>query len=80
MNETLEIIGQVISHQPPYNHIKHATEVVIRSSKGEFPKRPFGTRVVERGLDDKLWSLLLRCWSQMPRTRPTIEGVLTGLA
>jgi hypothetical protein len=79
MNETIEIIGQVISHQPPYSHIKHATEVVIRSSRGEIPRRPLGARVVERGLDDKLWNLLLRCWSQAPQTRPTVEGVLSGL-
>ena len=70
---------QVMTHKLPYNHIKHGSEVVIRSSKGELPKRPNESRVVERGLDDKLWNLLLECWSKNAGERPTIENVLTRL-
>lgn len=69
-----------MTHQQPYSHIKHATEVVIKSQKGEGPQRPMAPRVIERGLDEKLWNLLCACWVQNPRARPTIEGVLEYLS
>jgi hypothetical protein len=68
-----------MTHQQPYSHIKHATEVVIKSQKGESPKRPLDPRVIERGLDEKLWSLLSACWVRNPRARPTIEGIIEYL-
>ncbi|RDB23137.1 Serine/threonine-protein kinase STY17 [Hypsizygus marmoreus] len=70
---------EVLTHQQPYSHIRHATEVVIKSSAGEFPRRPTDSRVIERGLDDKLWTLLARCWSKRPDARPTIKQVIHGL-
>ncbi|KAJ7431319.1 kinase-like domain-containing protein [Mycena galericulata] len=67
---------ELITHEQPYNYVKHTTEVVIRSSSGERPSRPTSPRVVERGLDDHLWSLLCRCWVNDPSQRPTIQEVL----
>ncbi|KAJ7086680.1 kinase-like domain-containing protein [Mycena epipterygia] len=66
----------LLTHEQPYNNIKHTTEVVIRSAKGEQPLRPTSPRVVERGLNDHLWSMLCCCWVNDPSQRPTIPQVL----
>ncbi|KAJ6506696.1 kinase-like domain-containing protein [Mycena sanguinolenta] len=67
---------EIFTHEQPYSNIKHTTEVVIRSVKGERPMRPTDVEVVTRGLDDKLWALLALCWSTEPTRRPTIQQVL----
>ncbi|KAJ7733797.1 kinase-like domain-containing protein [Mycena metata] len=72
-------ILELITHEPPYNDIKHTTEVVIRSAKGETPRRPTEPQVVQRGLDDELWFLLMHCWATAPLERPTIKETLSML-
>jgi hypothetical protein len=34
---------------------------------------------IDRGLDDKLWSIIQDCWSQEPSNRPTAEEVSSRL-
>jgi hypothetical protein len=65
-----------MTHNQPFQEIKHTTEVVIRTSQGKHPARPKDPRAIERGLDEKLWNLLLCCWKQDPSERPTIQEVL----
>ncbi|KAF9076713.1 kinase-like domain-containing protein [Rhodocollybia butyracea] len=67
---------QIFTHQQPYQNIKHTTEVVIRREKGELPERPREPRVMQRGLDDKLWALLEDCWRTLPVDRPKIEEII----
>ncbi|KAJ7095185.1 kinase-like domain-containing protein [Mycena belliarum] len=68
---------ELLTHEQPYNTIKHTTEVVIRSAKGEQPERPTSPpRVIERGLSDSLWSMLCSCWATVPLQRPSIREVL----
>jgi len=68
-----------MTHQPPFSHIRHATEVVIKSSKGELPRRPTEPRVLERGLDDDLWALLNKCWSPRSAERLVIAEVIASI-
>ncbi len=42
-------------------------------------RRPVGDVYVQRGLDDKLWNLLTRCWVSEPEQRPNIHQVLEEL-
>ncbi|KAF8211333.1 kinase-like domain-containing protein [Mycena galopus ATCC 62051] len=67
---------EIFTHEQPYNNIKHTTEVVIRSAKGEHPPRPTDPKVLRRGLDDNMWALLVACWATEPLQRPTIQQVL----
>ncbi|KAJ7638623.1 kinase-like domain-containing protein [Roridomyces roridus] len=67
---------EIITHEQPYNNIKHTTEVVIKSAQGVLPPRPVAPHILARGLDDNLWSLLRRCWAQEPSDRPRIQEVL----
>ncbi|KAJ7342846.1 TKL/TKL-ccin protein kinase [Mycena albidolilacea] len=71
---------EIFMHEQPYNNIKHATEVVIRSAKGEKPPRPTANKVIRRGLDDDMWELLCFCWATEPSQRPTIQQVLDLLS
>ncbi|KAJ7699876.1 kinase-like domain-containing protein [Mycena rosella] len=70
---------ELLTHEQPYSNIKHTTEVVIRSAKGEQPERPRASRVLERGLDEHLWSVLCHCWLTVPAQRPRIGDVLDVL-
>ncbi|KAJ6516091.1 kinase-like domain-containing protein [Mycena sanguinolenta] len=67
---------ELFTHEQPYNNIKHTTEVVIRSAKGEHPPKPTDPKVMRRGLDDNMWKLLSLCWVTEPNKRPTIQQVL----
>ncbi|KAJ7781460.1 kinase-like domain-containing protein [Mycena metata] len=67
---------EIFTHEQPYNNIKHTTEVVIRSAKGEHPPRPISEPVLRRGLNEKMWILLNNLWNPEPSQRPTIEQVL----
>ncbi|KAF7355140.1 TKL/TKL-ccin protein kinase [Mycena sanguinolenta] len=67
---------EIFTHEQPYNNIKHTTEVVIRSAKGEHPPKPMDLKVIRRGLDDNMWKLLSLCWATEPLQRPTIQQVL----
>ncbi|KAK7042194.1 TKL/TKL-ccin protein kinase [Favolaschia claudopus] len=66
---------ELLTHEQPYNNIKHTAEVVIRAARGEQPSRPVESRIVERGLTDELWALLCRCWATKPTNRPNIQEI-----
>ncbi|KAJ7896897.1 kinase-like domain-containing protein [Mycena leptocephala] len=68
---------ELLTHEHPFKELKHTTEVVMRSAKGGRPLRPTMPEVVERGLDDDLWGLLLRCWAHDPSERPTVQDILS---
>jgi hypothetical protein len=48
-------------------------------TRGELPQRPTEPEVVARGLDDRLWQLLLRCWTFDYKSRPSIQQVIDEL-
>ncbi|KAL5514114.1 hypothetical protein ACEPAG_2875 [Sanghuangporus baumii] len=70
---------ELMTGEAPYSHIKRNSEVLIKMGGGERPLRPEGTEIIERGLDDKLWNLLIRCWAADLAERPTIHEVITEL-
>ncbi|KAL5500981.1 hypothetical protein ACEPAH_9368 [Sanghuangporus vaninii] len=70
---------ELMTGQPPCSHIKRNPEVLIKMQQGERPLRPTSTEVIERGLDDKLWKILTRCWAAEPGERPTIHEVIAEL-
>ena len=55
----------------PYANIKKNPQVIYRKrEKDELPDHLKNEPVIERGLDDGRWKLLLRCWSKDPEDRP----------
>ncbi|KAJ4473806.1 kinase-like domain-containing protein [Lentinula aciculospora] len=69
-------ILELLTHQQPYQKIKHTTEVVIRREKGELPERPNESRILQRGLDEQLWFLLEDCWRTTASERPKIDEII----
>ncbi|KAJ3745599.1 kinase-like domain-containing protein [Lentinula detonsa] len=69
-------ILELLTHQQPYQKIKHTTEVVIRREKGELPERPLEPRILQRGLDDQVWGLLEDCWKTTASERPKIDEII----
>ncbi|KAF9268622.1 kinase-like protein [Marasmius fiardii PR-910] len=70
---------ELFTHQYPYWKIKHPPEVVLVVARKRPPPQPKEARVIERGLDDDMWKLLIECWDHIPSARPTIEEVLDRL-
>jgi len=65
---------ELMTDKPPFPDIKHAS-IPSMLKAGKRPEQPTDESVIIRGLDDKLWALLTRCWSQEPLERPDIYQV-----
>jgi len=63
---------ELMTGEHPYKEIRRAASVPSAVAKGQHPTRPSDPTVVTRGLDDRLWALLTRCWAQTPSDRPSI--------
>ncbi len=67
--------SQLMTGEVPFKHIRRATSVPMALTDGQRPERPSDPAVESRGLDDRLWALLARCWAQTPEDRPDIFAV-----
>lgn len=70
---------EIFTEELPFAHIPGGTSTkdigrLVRTiASGALPERPEGSIYVERGLDDGMWALLVRCWSSDPKRRPMID-------
>ena len=51
-------------------------EVVIQREMEELPERPNEPRVIQRRLDDIIWTLMEDCWRAKAADRPKIDEVI----
>ena len=66
------LILECITEVPPFSNIASDAAVFhARISKGQIPVRPDG----EHHIPDGLWDLMKRCWSFVPRERPSMNDV-----
>ena len=68
--------SQIFSGDPPFKDISCWS--LLRSNVVESanrPAKPQSQADIDRGLDNKLWSLIGDCWSQEPSDRPTAPTV-----
>lgn len=67
--------------QSPYADIKIDIAVVFEVAvKKKKPIRPdFSHFLLNKGAEDKLWSLLAKCWAHVPGDRPTGTEVKAAL-
>jgi len=66
--------SQLYTHEMPYVNINKTFHVYSKKREGDgLPDRPQDERVVERGLDDRIWELLCLCWSRDSERRPSIN-------
>jgi len=53
--------------------------VILGVMKGERPRRPEKSPGSGRAMSDSLWSIVQRCWAQIPSERPSIASVVQAL-
>ncbi|KAF8592368.1 kinase-like protein [Ramaria rubella] len=73
-------IIEIFTGNPPFDHIKRTTEVLIEMQKGERPKKPNSADILARGFDDNLWQVATACWEKSVEHRPTINHILQQLS
>ncbi|KIM68699.1 hypothetical protein SCLCIDRAFT_104667 [Scleroderma citrinum Foug A] len=71
-------ILELMSHQKPWPLVRLPHHVVLKVAENEKPPKPTDAPTIARGLDDRLWKLLLRCWDE-PERRPTMAELLALL-
>lgn len=72
-------MDQITSLEIPYRELKNSAQVIVEVHRGKLPSRPYGADAVRRGLTDKLWELMLRCWTQKAEERPGADEALDVL-
>ncbi|KAF8351806.1 hypothetical protein F5887DRAFT_912476 [Amanita rubescens] len=71
-------ILELLTHQMPYANIKKTAQVVAKKRESGLPDRPQDERIIERGLDDKMWNILCQCWSKNPSNRIKVDKLVTS--
>ena len=64
---------QIFSGDSPFKDISWWLSLRSNVKPANRPAKPRPQIAIDRGLDDKLWSLIEDCWSQEPSDRPTAE-------
>jgi len=72
------LILECITEEPPFSGITRDAAVVhVRVIKRQSPPRPGiqNSKDSKNCISDNLWNLMMRCWSEKPDSRPTMEQV-----
>ncbi|CAE7167718.1 unnamed protein product [Rhizoctonia solani] len=72
---------EVFAGHAPYPDCRSDISVIRAVDRGTLPARP--TQLGNNQKDDKMWQLLVRCWSRSPKDRPSagfIAGALEYMA
>jgi len=71
---------ELFTGQIPFFYLGDTTSSIYKTvPKGEFPERPLDKDVVARGLDDRMWGLMEKCWNITPAQRPSATKILRSL-
>ncbi|KAF8598747.1 kinase-like protein [Ceratobasidium sp. AG-I] len=69
-------ILELLTGERPYPEVDTPNTALIQIAKRwKLPVRPLYLIPNNRGLDDKVWSLLLNCWKDSPEDRPSAGDV-----
>lgn len=69
--------AQVFTGDIPFPNLEMGT-ILLQSMDGSFAQ-PRDDIVIARGLDDRMWSLMMDCWKVDPSARPTAAEVAERL-
>ncbi|KAI5118191.1 hypothetical protein M0805_005546 [Coniferiporia weirii] len=76
-------VVELMTGERPFYKIEKDHIVTIYRGGGGLPEKPTGEdckKIRRRGLDERLWEFLERCWANDPADRPTITEVLDFLS
>ena len=65
---------ELLTGDRPFREIDKDDAVVTQLISGRLPQRP-GPPADARGLDDRLWGLMMACWNARPEKRPTMANL-----
>lgn len=74
----VRVLHQILTGDKPFSTFRNETSIIMEVQNGQRPPRPDQT-LVHRGLDDKLWEIVVRCWAQNPEDRPTASQIVREL-
>ncbi len=66
---------EIMTGERPYAHKRRDAEVIFDLISKRLPPRPTEQVVIQRGLTDDLWQMMLSCWSWDPRNRPDMKSI-----
>lgn len=75
----LTCVSQLVTNEKPFSKVKTGDRAGDKIKMGVRPPRPETDTDFARGLDDNLWALMERCWSQNPEERPDMSNVFESL-
>ena len=70
---------EIMTGQRPYNNRLRDSNVIEDLGAKRLPDRPMDEEVIARGLNDRLWRLMLACWNWDPARRPSMSEIRVGL-
>ena len=70
---------EIMTGQRPYNNRLRDSNVIEDLVAKRLPDRPTDEEVIARGLNDRLWRLMLACWNWDPARRPSMSEIREGL-
>lgn len=70
---------EIMTGEKPYYNRPHDANVVVDIMSRRLPDRPTEEAVIERGMSEKMWNLMLHCWIWEPLERPTMASVKTNI-
>ncbi|KDQ13922.1 hypothetical protein BOTBODRAFT_110755 [Botryobasidium botryosum FD-172 SS1] len=74
------VMLELFTKKVPFSYIPLDFTVAIVVIRGEFPQRPWGNGIEDRGLGDDMWELMLHCWDIDPSQRPDAKGIVAQLS
>jgi serine/threonine protein kinase len=71
---------EILSGHSPFNNIPSEVDVIFAIYNREHPSRPpIFDPATSRGLDDRMWALMMECWNANPDNRPTANALCYSL-
>ncbi|KZT55919.1 kinase-like protein [Calocera cornea HHB12733] len=73
-------ILEIMTGDKPFKEQKNPWQLAALLNQGQLvPARPQGQAVIDRGLTDGVWALLLQMWVDKPENRPKMDRVVDRL-
>lgn len=66
------LVLELLTENVPFAELNTTSAVILAVARGDMPKHPASSLVLERGLDDGVWLWLESCWSKEPSERPQL--------
>ncbi|KDQ50010.1 hypothetical protein JAAARDRAFT_609550 [Jaapia argillacea MUCL 33604] len=69
-------IYEIFSGRSPFSGLTDPVIYVEVTERKHRPPRPTDEEIVQRGLDDRMWSLAVECWTHEPDSRPRASDLV----